>query len=117
MSDYVTDLSGGNAVFANEARRTAQRLRQKATLRDGIIRWNSNGSVPPADCVRLAAYIGLPVDEAACAAVRGAELAAFLAEYRRTRAAPSAEERAEARAEHGPGVELVAVLSGRRFTT
>lgn len=45
-------------------------------------------------------------------------MALFLQDYRTARAAgPSDEERAEARAAHGPGVTLVDVVTGQRWTT
>lgn len=88
--------------------------------RDGLVlRWHSNDRVPPADVI--AAWQVDDATRAACDAARDAELAAFLADYRQARDARTpeqrAEERAEARAAHGPGVELVDVLTGERFRT
>ena len=45
------------------------------------------------------------------------EISAFLAAYRAADRGQSAEVRAGARAAHGPGVELVDVVTGRRWTT
>lgn len=82
---------------------------------DGKVwRWCSNDHVCPLDC--LDEY-GIPADKAAQQAARDAELVAFAEQYRQNYKGPSAEERAEARAAHGPGVELVNVLTGRRWTT
>ena len=103
---------------AHERERNIESLRTDATITDGIIRWNSNGHIPPAEYVRLAAEIGLPVDVDACTRQRNEETAAFFAEYRRSQPAqPSREERFEARAAFGPGVNVVDVISGRRVTT
>ena len=52
-----------------------------------------------------------------CTAARERDLDAFLAAYRRNPPPVTDEMRFEARAAHGPGVELVDVISGRRFTT
>jgi hypothetical protein len=57
-------------------------LRNAATTKDGIIRWNANGSVPPIECVALAVDIGLPVNVEACNKARDADNAAFCAEYK-----------------------------------
>lgn len=89
-----------------------------ATITNGVIRWNSNGRVPPADCVALAVQIGLPVNVAACTKARDIDTAAFVKAYRKARKnGPSAEERAEARAAHGPGVKLVDVITAKEFIT
>jgi hypothetical protein len=92
----------------------ARRQFRDATVIDGVVRWQSNGAVPPADCCAQWARLGLAFDLAKTTAARDTELAAFLAEYRRTATAPSAEQRAEMRAAFGPGTEVVNVITGRR---
>jgi hypothetical protein len=89
----------------------------EATYTAGVMRWNSNGRVPPSENVAAAAAAGFPVDVAACDAAREVDLAAFLAEYRRNPPPLTDEVLFEARAAHGPGVTLVNVITGRRFTT
>jgi hypothetical protein len=84
---------------------------------DGVVRWDSNGSVPPADILAAWAALGLPFILEASTAAREADLATFLAEYRRSYTGPTAEQRAEQRAAFGPGVELVDVITGHRYTT
>lgn len=86
----------------------------KATVTDGIVRWNSNGNVPPADCLDLLAFLGFisEADVAASATVRDGETAAFLAEYRRNSRPLTGEALAEARAAFGPGEVIVDVISG-----
>lgn len=107
----------GNGYSRGEVERAAQQLRE-ADIEDGIIRWPSNGRVLPEDLVEFAAHLGLPVDPARCSAVRDADLDEFVAAYREARRnGPTAEELAEAQAAHGPGVELVNVLTGERWTT
>lgn len=114
MTDYISGYEG-TGHYQREARDVANRLRTEATIVDGVIRWNSNGNVPPTECVALAVHIGLPVNVAACDRVRDAETTAFLAEYRKSQRGrkPSAEERFELRAAHGRGGRVVNVLTGR----
>ena len=102
-----------------ERARHVEMVRDDATIVNGVVRWKSNGRVPFADCLEDAIAGGVAgIDLAACAAARDADTTAFLAEYRRNQPAePSAEERFEARAAFGEGVEVVDVLSGRRFRT
>lgn len=102
---------------AREFERLAAKLPVDATIRDGVIRWNSNDRVPPSEVVAVAVKIGLPVDEAKSTAARNAEQAAFLAEYRANYKGPSAEERFEARAAFGPGHELVNIITGHKWRT
>lgn len=83
---------------------------------DGVARWDSNGYVIPRD---IAEAHGL--DCPALRAARDAEIRAFAAECRAAAArrspAQMAEQRAEARAAHGPGVKMVNVITGERWTT
>lgn len=101
------------AYTDSEAQRLAHQLRTEATITDGVVRWNSNNQVPPADIVALAPQIGLPVDVAACTVARDADTAAFLTIYRKRPHHVSAEERAEMRAAFGPGTKVVNVITGR----
>ena len=118
MTNYIEMLEKPRYGFErDEALRLAETLRNKTTIENGVIRYNSNGQVPPAECVALAIHIGLPVNVEACGTAREIELDAFLAEYRKNYKDPTAEERFEARAAHGPGVKLVNVLTGTEFTT
>jgi hypothetical protein len=93
-------------------------FREDAYSEDGgrTWRWCSNGQVVPLDACR---EYGIPCDGKAQAAAREAETDAFLAQYRAQRAGrqPSDEERAEARAAHGPGVRIVDIITGEGFTT
>lgn len=119
MTDYVQYYDqNDNTLGAKDARYLAIKLRTEATITDGVIRWDSNGAVPPGDCLALAAHIGLPVDLAACKAASDRETAAFLADYRKRNRGPvSAEQRAEMRAAFGPGATVVNVVTGRRTRT
>lgn len=96
-----------------------ERLRDALTSRtytvDGVLIWNTNDRpVPPH--VFEGAFVQEPEgQEAAHAANQSAAIAEYIAA--RKGKPVSAEERYEARAAHGPGVELVDVLTGDRFTT
>ena len=126
MTDFIADLNA-SGYRGEEARRARDYItkgeagRRGATYSGGVMRWASNGSVPPREHVALAAFLGFPVDPAACEAARSAEIRELAASLRRREATMSAEDRAEraasARAAHGPGVELVNVLTGARFRT
>lgn len=87
-------------------------------LEEGVMFWKSNNRVPPEDMVKLAVDQGFDVDVTMCNEVRDAEMNAFLTEYRKNRAnGPTDEERFEARAAFGSGVELVNAVTGHKWTT
>lgn len=84
-----------------------------------VCRWNSNDRVPFEDMLTTFLNQGL-IDQLVFAnsvRTREAEVDEFLAEYRRNYRGPSAEERFEARAAHGPGVVLMDMVTGHRWTT
>ena len=91
---------------------------------EGVVRWKSNDSVPPADILENA---GLPEATVALSTrVRVNETAAFLAEYIKHEeefwTAPEYEDarrerEAEMRAAFGPGEEVVNVFTGRKIRT
>lgn len=92
--------------------------------KDNVYRWRSNDSVPPTDVLFENGISGAQLTHHI--AVRDAHTNEFLREYLRHQeefwTSPKyAEERAahiaEARAVHGPGVELIDVITGRRFRT
>jgi hypothetical protein len=88
-----------------------------AYTEDGLVwRWASNNAVCPLDACQ---DYGIPVDAAAQAAARDAELTAFVASYKAARRnrRPSAEERFELRAAFGPGQTVVNILTGERTRT
>ena len=77
-------------------------------------RWASNDRCCPLDACE---EYGIPVDPVAQEAAREREMDEFLAEYRANYTGPSDEERVEARAAMGPGVEMVNAITGHRWTT
>lgn len=96
---------------------TGMEFTSEAYTEDGKVwRWTSNGNPVPVDA---AEEYGIPIDPVEHAKAREAHLSEFAASYREFRETHgySGEELFEARAAHGPGVELVDVISGHRFTT
>ena len=79
---------------------------------DGILRWKTNGCVPPHECL---VEMGITGPELAkMDAVRHAEDAKFLAEYaNRQRDEVTAEQRYEMEATFGRGATVVNVFTGR----
>ncbi len=100
----------------NEAERLRAELSDSALARevDGVYYWIPSGNIVPPS-VFEEAYVECPESHRAA---YEAFLTNFAREYRRRQpSVPSDEERFEARAAFGAGVEVVDVLSGRRFTT
>jgi hypothetical protein len=96
---------------------TIDRHASEFYLDGNVARWASNNAVPPADCLAAMAKQNLLTAEqhAASVAKRDEETAAFIAEYRRTARAPSAEQRADMRAAFGAGATVVNVITGRKI--
>ena len=92
-------------------------------IKDGAVRWSSNGRCLPADCVRDLVDANLITVATAerTTDMREIELIEFFQEYRqaqRNRSAEQiAEERFEARAAMGPGVRMVNIITGETFLT
>ncbi len=84
-----------------------------------IVRWRSNGSVPFDDVLADFQAVGFKFDFAASQAARERDTAKFVAAYRKAQKnrPVSAEERFEAGAAFGRDVEVVDVISGRKFRT
>ncbi len=118
MTDYIANLNDPRAPYHREAANLADRFQTDATVTDGVVRWVSNNSVPPQDILDLWQHLGFVFDMKASQAAHEADTSAFLAAYRAANAnGPGAEERAEARAAMGPGVEMCNVITGYRWTT
>ena len=114
MTDYITALGNPTNPYHREAKTLVEKLKHEATITNGVIRWNSNGSVPPVECVALAVHVRLPIDLAECTRVRDEETREFFNEYRKRNRGFSSEERMEMRAEFGEGTTVINVITGRR---
>lgn len=80
---------------------------------DGILRWKSNDSVPPQDCLE---EMGLDDEDLHhCRVARDREIDEFLTRYRQAQEGRerTAEEMFELRAAFGPGVDVVNVITGK----
>jgi hypothetical protein len=88
----------------------------EARSEDGgrVWRWTENGAVCPLDACR---EYRIPCDPSAQAAAREAEVAAFLAAYRRNPPRVTAEQLAEMRAAFGTGARVVDVITGEETLT
>lgn len=83
----------------------------------GIMRWRSNESVPPAECLAAALDMGLITlpQHNRSTEVGQAETRAVIEAYRANQPAqPSDEELYEMRAAFGPGEVVVDVITGRK---
>lgn len=106
-----------NAWETKDAERMRESLKSDAYLFAGIMRWKSNDRIPPVEILEYAEYLGYNIDLAKCKRIQDKEIQAFLEQYREACNGPSEEERMEARAVHGPGVTLVNIVTGKRWTT
>lgn len=104
-------------VFRTEAENLAKKFAVNAEVKNGIVRWKSNKRVPPTDVLEFWAYLGFNFDLVASLKAQEEETAAFIAAYRKNYKGPTEVNILEARAAHGPGVELVNVITGHKWTT
>lgn len=115
----ITDSRGDVLSEGDFRRRRVAELRAQLNdpahaYMDGDVRmWLANDSVISPSLFEEA-FVACPEAQAVA---RKIHVAALFADYRAAQGPVTAEQRAEARAAHGPGVEIVDVISGRRFTT
>lgn len=88
-----------------------------ATLIDGVVRWVSNGSVPPDEILEKVFRMHPEMNYKKCKEARDADLKGFLANYRKNYKGPSDETRAEARAAFGPNHEITNIITGHKWRT
>ncbi len=117
MTDYLKAYRDPTNVYHLEARRVAAQFSTDATVTDGVVRWNSNGRVPPIEILDLWSDLGLEFAYLTSANARDSEEMAFLADYRARYTGPSDEEKRAARAAFGPGLNIVNVITGTEWTT
>lgn len=119
MTDYIKAYAEVGDCYHKEALKLGAEFESATILANsGVVRWKVNQVVPPDDILALWRYLNKPFNYAESVIVRREEQVRMLDAYRKNQATePSAEARAEALAAHGPGVTLVDVISGRKFTT
>lgn len=102
-----------------EAERTIEMLDQNTYVDDSnVIRWKSNNSVPPVDCLELYVYIGKThFDYQLSLKTRESEESAFLENYREqeSKRVISEEEMYELKASFGEGTTIVNVITGKEI--
>lgn len=119
MMDYIVAYEARDHVYHREAVRLVGKFETDAHVDErGVVRWSSNEQVPPMEVLALWHYLDKPFSLEASRQQYDEDLNVMLDDYRARRAdGPTDEERFEARAAHGPGVELVDVITGHRWTT
>jgi hypothetical protein len=118
VSEYLNELLAPRHAFQQcDAMRMLDQFDTKTAVRDGVVRWRSNGQVPSQACIDLWNFVGKPFDAEKSHQTREAQNAAFLESYREvnTGVTPSAEAFAEMRANIGPGDEPMNIVTGDRY--
>lgn len=116
MNSYIQNLSSEMKWRRDESERLITKFDTDATVdSNGVVRWNSNNSVPPTDILELWQYVGKNFNFELSMKVRDEEITASLNEYRKRMAnyEMSNEERAELIAVHGKGARIVNVITGK----
>jgi len=113
MTDYIRQYENPRNTFEErEVTRLLGEFETDARVDDGIVRWKSNGRVPPEDILRLWDHVGKPFEFLASLITQQVETEQFLTSYRRDYAGPSTEDIAEMRNEFGSGATIVNVITG-----
>lgn len=84
---------------------------------DGVVRWKSNGSVPPQEILEFWQHVRFRFNMAKSVAARNKDEKEFLARYAQAQRnqPPSAELMHELRANHPPGTVIQDVVTGRKI--
>ena len=82
MTDYSKAFRNTSAPYHAEAVRLSSQFTTDATVTDGIVRWNSNGRVPPTDVLDFWAYLGYEFAYWGSVNAQKADLDDFLSDYR-----------------------------------
>lgn len=115
MNSYIEGYERPRFPYQRqEAERLVEEFDAQATVTNGIVRWNSNSAVPPADILEFWQYLGKPFDYAASASARETDLEAFPTQYRQDAHPLGQEELAEMRAAFGSDVTVTNALTGHR---
>jgi len=86
---------------------------EQITVTQGVVRWNSNNSIPPSDLLELWHHAGCEFNYDKTIAIRDEEISASLEEYRKTKRPPSEEELLEMRAAFGRWTKVVDIITGQ----
>jgi hypothetical protein len=111
-------LGKEGTFWKNRADESVKKYFEEANVVDGVVRWNSNGKVPPQDLLELWAYVGFNFSLERSMEVRDAEQSEFFKQYREERANQgySQEQLFEMRAAFGAGATVVNAITGEKIT-
>jgi len=94
-----------------------EEFNENATVDEhGIVRWESNGRIPPTDCLEQWGNLTLDFDYVGSVLAGKEETRAALAAYRANPPELSDEARFEMRAAFGMGTTVIDIITGRRTT-
>ena len=118
MTNYIKAYRDPSNVYHAEAKRVAGEFTSDAAVMpSGVVRWNSNGRVPPIEILDLWADLGFEFAYWESINTQEHETQAFLAEYRANYKGPTDEEWFAALAAFGPGEKIVNVVTGTSYIT
>lgn len=118
MTRFEKEITGQLGAYwqqsaEKDVQEAVKHANEAATVdENGAISWKSNGSYLMDDFCEKLEFAGYPFSREATREARETQVAAELAEYRKNRRAPSAEELREMRKAFGAGTTVVDVLSG-----
>ena len=121
MTRFQKEISGQLGAYwqqsaEKEVQEAVKHAAEAATVdENGALSWKSNGRYLPDDFCEKLEYAGFPFSREATRTAREAQVDAELAEYRKNRRAPSAEELREMRRAFGEGATVVDVITGDRI--
>lgn len=117
-NDYIKGLGFEKShPFRERADKLIEEFDTETTKEHGVIRWKSNGAIPPKDILEFWKHIGKEFDYELCIETQDKENAEFLKQYREREAnrKPSQEEMFEMEAAFGKGATVVNAITGRKI--
>lgn len=110
------ELSAQNKIIE-----TVAMFSEEASVIEGVVRWNSNGSIPPDEILEIWQNACLDFNIDASKEMRKIDHQKFFEQYRIRQANRSQEQieeqNSEARVAFGSGVDVINVITGERRTT
>ncbi len=92
-----------------------EKFLRDANVVDGIVRWNSNGNIPPSEVLVSWKRLGCPFDYDKSTELRGKEIENFLKSYAQQTKEISDEELYELNAAFELDEKLIDVITGKRI--
>jgi hypothetical protein len=116
---YYTDATRTQAAGMHDVREAVSltaKFFTDATVVYGIVRWDTNGSIPPKDILALWDSLGFEFDYDATLAASKKDFEEAMDRYCATYTGPAEEELFEMRAAFGPGETVVDLITGAKIT-